>query len=100
MKKHIVTEKEKLAVRKLTGMPPEKVTAALESRMCSFDRFRHFCLNQGVMPSPDQQLALKYQDDNGLPYEFPSPSFIHRVRRACDTVDAFAYSLTALNHAK
>jgi hypothetical protein len=76
MKIEVIPQHQIADIQKLTGVPSDKVSAAISQMGCSFERFRHFCLNQGVLPSQNQQVVLSDQEQKGHPYDFPTDRMI------------------------
>lgn len=81
MKRELTTEQQRADIQKLTGLPAAKVSEALKGMQCSYERFRHFCLNQGALPSQNQQLVLRDQEQKGQLYDFPTDRMIEAFIR-------------------
>lgn len=89
MKKQSFTLDQAADIQKITGVPCTKVIDAFKGMQCSYERFRHFCLNQGALPSHNQQLVLNEQEMNGQLYDYPTQKMIDAYYK--ESVHNFAF---------
>lgn len=89
MKQQPSTLPQQQDIQKLTGLPILKIRMALDSRVCSFDRFRLFCLNQGELPTPNQQFVLLEQETNGRPYDYPTEKMVESMGADTKSLNSF-----------